>query len=370
MMLYRTVSRRIFSACPLPRKSVHRCFISTSFKPLRILFCGADEFSIASLKALHQEHITSPEFIKSINIVCKAGKPHGRGLKKIRHVPIVAAAKELSLPLHQIDTFTGWNCPTPGGEQINIIIAVSFGLKVPPRILNGAKYGGVNVHPSLLPDFRGAAPIQHALLSRCTTTGITLQTLHPHRFDQGRILLQTPSPGFTIPNPQSITPSELTALLAPQGAALLVQGLRNGLFLTSDFTKNETLLERPAPKITQEDSRIKWGSWTVEEILLRHRVVGPLWNIAETLSGISKRIIWPSGFTISDLVLSGSSTGVPIVRPEEPYVYILTVDGVTLRAEHAKVEGDETRPASQALMRARMSYHSFAEQVRTASSLS
>ena len=82
-------------------------------------------------------------------------------------VPIKAVAQELSLPVHERDTFTGWDVsssgvhldiilieyqlPNPQGEPINLIIAVSFGLFVPPRILKSAEYGGLNVHPSLLP---------------------------------------------------------------------------------------------------------------------------------------------------------------------------------------------------------------------------
>lgn len=62
------------------------------------------------------------------------------------------AIAELDLPVHQIDTFTGWEPPRPNDENINLIIAVSFGLLVPPRILNVAKYGGLNVHPSMLPE--------------------------------------------------------------------------------------------------------------------------------------------------------------------------------------------------------------------------
>jgi methionyl-tRNA formyltransferase len=64
-------------------------------------------------------------------------------------VPIKSVAgKELDLNVHQIDTFTGWTPPQP----FNMVVAVSFGLLVPPRILNAAKYGGLNVHPSMLPE--------------------------------------------------------------------------------------------------------------------------------------------------------------------------------------------------------------------------
>jgi methionyl-tRNA formyltransferase len=63
--------------------------------------------------------------------------------------PIRSIAQELQLKLHEVDTFKGWQPP----DGINLVIAVSFGLLVPGRILNGAKYGGLNVHPSMLPEY-------------------------------------------------------------------------------------------------------------------------------------------------------------------------------------------------------------------------
>ncbi|KAF3058154.1 Methionyl-tRNA formyltransferase, mitochondrial [Daldinia childiae] len=77
-------------------------------------------------------------------------------------------------------------------SHTNLIIAVSFGLFVPPRLLRAAQYGGLNVHPSLLPDLRGPAPLQHALLAGHTHTGISLQTLDDRAFDHGLILARTP----------------------------------------------------------------------------------------------------------------------------------------------------------------------------------
>ena len=65
--------------------------------------------------------------------------------------PIKAYAEEAGLPVHPISTFTGWQPPSSKWKDINLIVAVSFGLFVPPRLLNLATYGGLNVHPSLLP---------------------------------------------------------------------------------------------------------------------------------------------------------------------------------------------------------------------------
>ncbi|KAL2152645.1 hypothetical protein VTH82DRAFT_5829 [Thermothelomyces myriococcoides] len=145
----------------------------------------------------------------------------------MREVPLRGLAKQLDLPIHERDTFTGWNMPQPDGESINLIIAVSFGLFVPPRLIHASKYGGLNVHPSLLPDLRGPAPIHHALLAERNYTGITIQTLSPEAFDAGVPLLQTPPPGIRIP--EECTPEQLQGILAPMGADLLVQALRAGL---------------------------------------------------------------------------------------------------------------------------------------------
>ena len=94
-------------------------------------------------------------------------------------VPLKALAESLGLPVHEVDTFTGWDVrapacslpfahmltravqmPTYNNGSINLIIAVSFGLFVPPRLLNAAKFGGLNIHPSLLPEYV-PHPIKH-----------------------------------------------------------------------------------------------------------------------------------------------------------------------------------------------------------------
>lgn len=121
--------------------------LTVSREPLRILYCGSDDFSVAALRKLNHERIEHPDHIESIDVLCKSPQRVGRGLKKVRQVAIKNVAEELGLPLHQISTFTGWQPPS-----INLIIAVSFGLFVPARVLSTAKYGGLNVHPSSLPE--------------------------------------------------------------------------------------------------------------------------------------------------------------------------------------------------------------------------
>lgn len=267
--------------------------------PLRILFCGADAFSIYSLRALHKLQQANPEKIASIDVVCRPDKRVGRGLKTIQEgiipqptqsstsaitntnpqkVPIKPVATSLSLPIHQIDTFTSWTPPTP--YTPNLIVTVSFGLLVPSRILKSATYGGLNVHPSLLPDLRGPAPLQHALLNRRTHTGVSLQTMHPTKFDHGVVLAQTPAPG--IPIPDDTTPQDLLEILGPMGADLLVKGIEDSLFVPPHQDVCSALPtptdQAHAPKIHPSDREIDWANWNASDILLRDRVLGRLWD--------------------------------------------------------------------------------------------
>ncbi|KAJ5123358.1 hypothetical protein N7448_009455 [Penicillium atrosanguineum] len=361
----------------ISRWPASRLYLTKTHDPLRILFCGSDEFSIASLKALHAYHLKQPNRIASIDVVCRPGKRVGRGLKKIRQVPIRETAESLSLPIHEIDTFTGWTPPVTPNGPINLIIAVSFGLFVPPRILNSASYGGLNVHPSLLPDFRGPAPLHHTLLAGEKSTGVTLQTLHHKTFDHGTILAQTPPPGIDIPNPDFCTVPELLNFVAPKGAQLLVDGIKDGLFVppvkevgwrTKETTENLT----HASKIKPEDLHIDWANWTMLEINRRNRVLGPLWSKALVASNPSdgpltfqqKRVILteieevepPKGCDTLAVV-----PGLPFVNvpcPVEPKkgraLHAFTRDGRVLRINKMKVEGEAVADGLRAAIKARM----------------
>ncbi|OLN85591.1 Methionyl-tRNA formyltransferase, mitochondrial [Colletotrichum chlorophyti] len=245
--------------------------------PLRILFCGSDQFSCAALYALHEEKKRNPSLIESLDVVIRPGKLTGRGMKTVREVPLKSLASELNLPIYERDTFTGWQPPI----DFNLIIAVSFGLFVPKRLLSQAKYGGLNVHPSLLPDYRGSAPLQHTLLDNRTYTGVTLQTLDPVAFDHGTVLSQTPLPG--IPIPDHCTFQALHDIVTPLSAEMLVDGLRRGLHVppVEDVgwkpTEDEMSRLRDAPKLTNHDRQVHFVLPSADWAVARQRVLGPLW---------------------------------------------------------------------------------------------
>ncbi|KAG6003389.1 hypothetical protein E4U21_002064 [Claviceps maximensis] len=267
--------------------------------PLRILFCGSDAFSCASLRALHEEHVRGGDVVEALDVMVLPGRRVGRGLKMVKQVPCKILAQELGLRVHERETFREWHLP-PG---TNLVVVVSFGLFVPGRILSSAKYGGVNVHPSLLPDLRGPAPIHHALLRGDTHLGISLQTLDPNTFDHGTILDQTPPPGVPIPPDASFQTVMQEA--AALGATMLVQGLRDGLHVpphrdvgwkasqpqAQAHQAEETQTLQHAPKVTKADGRIG-PDWTAEQFARRIRVLGSVWTTAVPHGrGAGKRII-------------------------------------------------------------------------------
>lgn len=275
--------RRLSSHSPFPPLTFSNSgYAKLVSDPLRILFCGSDAFSTPSLRALHSLQTSHPSLVESVDVLVRPGKPVGRGLKQVKHSACYHLARELDLPIHERDTFTGWELPpcrpvpknhgasskSRPPQHFNLIIAVSFGLFVPPRILNAVKYGGLNLHPSLLPDLSGPAPLQWTILANRPVTGVTLQTLHPAAYDRGVILAQTPAPG--IPVPDDATAGSLLSTLAEEGAKLLVDGLthevhvppyenRGGWWSPSPSTSDTAeIVFRDAPKLTTHQAHIDW----------------------------------------------------------------------------------------------------------------
>ncbi|EGU87006.1 hypothetical protein FOXB_02400 [Fusarium oxysporum f. sp. conglutinans Fo5176] len=320
--------RRLFS------QSVPR----NSSDPLRILFCGSDEFSCASLKALHEEHRHNKKLVESLDVMVLPPRRMGRGFKTLREVP--------SQNLHRMGS-------------------VSFGLFVPPRILTSAKYGGLNVHPSLLPDLRGPAPIHHAILKGYDYTGISLQTLDHRIFDHGTILSQTSRPGISIP--PGCTVQELTSLLAPIGAQMLIQGLRDGVYVPprqntgwrAEELSDEQLVH--APKVTKADGHIKWTKWTGDDIVRRVRVLGSVWTHAVNKKGDKKRLIFQDAETISSKDIGNHGAKVRLLEDTgvvlETLIWdqgdgscaIRTLDDSVIRVKKIKEEGKSQRDAMAGL---------------------
>lgn len=328
----------------------HLRFYSTRTDKLRILFCGSDAFSIESLKALHDHSQISTQ-IESIDVVTRNDKRTGRGLKAITPPPIKKVATSLGLPLHQIDTFRGWTPP-----DINLIIAVSFGLLIPSRIINGSHFGGLNVHPSLLPDLRGAAPVQWAIMLGRQRTGVSVQTLHPTKFDEGIVLSQ--SGPVTIPD--DATTASLTADLAPLGAKMLVNALKEELFLLPQAIETTGQTTDMAPRIKSEHQTCDFRL-TRDEIVKRSNAVGPLHAFAEDAEGKMVRVKFGQICLDEMKHAQDFPIGVPWVNVQDgddvmvcnDHLRVNTGDGVVC-IKAITVEGKSPGPSAQRAAQAKL----------------
>ena len=195
--------------------------------------------------------------------------------------------------------------------------------------------------------------MHHTLLSRSRLTGVTIQTLHPEYFDQGKIIRQTPAPGFEH---DCENVKQLSQRLAPKGADLLLDCIVNYLYLDDLATPRspgsldnsnvrDLTKARPAPKITAADRFLDWTHWTGEEIIRRHQVIGPLWSLipVDDHSHSYRRIIWSTGF---DDVNLAPDINLPIGQPmvigsqfSPREVYVRACDGKILKIGQIKVEG-------------------------------
>ncbi|KAL7917543.1 Formyltransferase [Trichoderma austrokoningii] len=341
-----------------------RCYSDVRKKasePLRILFCGSDAFSCESLRALHREHESNRQLIESLDVMVLPPRRTGRSFKEITEVPCKSAAEYLGLRIHQRETFRGWSIP----EGTNLIVVVSFGLFVPPRILNSAKYGGLNVHPSLLPHLRGPAPIHRAMMRNEKYTGVSLQTLDPKAFDHGVVLAQTPSPG--IPIPAGATLQHLTASLAKVGAEMLVQGLRDGVHVPpyanagwmAGRLDGEELVH--APKVSKGESQINWLEWDSTDVVRFLNVFSTVWTHARNDRGKFKRVLFLDAESVSERDVTGRSEEIVFrvergdegrdvqrsvrVDDEHDAFYVQMVGESWVRVRNVKVDGKTTQTA-------------------------
>ncbi|CAG8640253.1 6639_t:CDS:2, partial [Ambispora leptoticha] len=264
--------------------------LSTPSSPFRILFFGSDAFSVASLRALINEQKTNPNvLVKSIEVVSPPDQRVGRGLKSIKISEIKSFAKEHQLIVHDapMKTLQGWRIPKPKDDEDNdassgsfdIGIVVSFGYFLTQEILD-ALPNAINIHPSLLPNYRGASPIQYAIMNGDKETGITILELHPKIFDAGRILRQ-----ITLPIPPDSTYKRLEAYLAEKGAELLIDTLRNFYDYKVNAQPQDVKQVTKAPKITKEMSIINWDKLIAEQVVRLDRAISHQYPLRTWFNG-------------------------------------------------------------------------------------
>lgn len=215
---------------------------------MRIVFWGTPEFATPPLRALVGEGYDV------VGVVTQPDRPQGRHHSTLVASPVKAIAVEEGIPVLQPEK--------PRSEDFlsqlralepDLSIIVAYGHILPRAVIDLPAAGTLNIHASLLPRWRGAAPIQAAILAGDTETGITIMRMVP-RLDAGAILLQSPAP---IPADETF--GELQLRLSELGAQSMLEAL--ALLSTGALREVEQDEARVtyAPKVEREDARLNWG---------------------------------------------------------------------------------------------------------------
>ncbi|KAJ8922037.1 hypothetical protein NQ315_008677 [Exocentrus adspersus] len=249
--------------------------VLTRKPPWNVLFFGTDEFSVYSLKALYNEYNHGTVLRKLEIVTTTKGKPN----------PVRQYAEEQKLLLHS------WPVEVPD-SSFDIGLVVSFGHLIPEVVINQFPLGMLNVHASLLPRWRGAAPIIYALANGDTETGVTIMRIRPKQFDIGEILAQS-----KIPVGSDMKMPELYAELGDLGARVLVDCLRSLPEKLAKARPQSSEGVTLAPKVTSEFAVIHWESMTSREVYNRERALTSLFPLTTSWHGIPVKLIGVTDFS-------------------------------------------------------------------------
>ena len=213
---------------------------------LRIVFMGTPDFSVPSLQALHDQGFDIAA------VYSQPDKQRGRG-KKVSFSPVKEKALELGIPVLQPDTLRDEQVVAElAAFQPDVIIVIAYGKILPKAVLDIPKYGCLNVHGSLLPKYRGAAPIQYAVKDGEAVSGVTIMLLD-EGMDTGAILKKAEI---------KLDPKETTGSLFDKLSVLGAQTLTDVLAHIEEYERNACPQDESqatyTAKIDKETAQIDW----------------------------------------------------------------------------------------------------------------
>ena len=252
---------------------------------MRVVFMGTPAFAVPTL-----QHLIDSD-CSVVGVVCQPDRPSGRG-KKLTFGPVKALALAQNIPIIQpekmkapafLETLQSWNP--------DVIVVAAFGRILPQVILDLPPTGCLNVHGSLLPKYRGAAPIQWAVINGESETGVTIMVMDAG-MDTGAILEQA-----VLPISPEDTAGDVASRMAEMGGRLLVPTLKKWLAGTIEPQAQNESQATLAPILKKEDGLLDWSQSAVA--------------LANRIRGLSP---WPGAYTF----VKGERWGIWKVQVEEP----------------------------------------------------
>lgn len=289
-----------------------------------IIFMGTPDFAVPCLDKLHQNYNVTA-------VITQPDRPKGRG-QHLAKSPVKVYAEEHNLPVYQPEKIkTAEFTEKLRQMQPDLIIVVAFGQILSQEILDIPKFGCINVHASLLPRWRGAAPIHWSIIGGDTETGVTTMYMDAG-LDTGDMILKAK----TVITPE-MTTAQLHDALMMQGADLLIetiQSIENG---TVSREKQDDSLSCYAKMLNNDNCRIDWKK-SAQEV---HNLVRGLnsWPIAYTTLNGKKFKIWQT--KIVDADTTGKTPG---------QIIDLTKKGIIVATGNGTIELLQIQPPNKAKM--------------------
>ena len=235
----------------------------------RIGFAGTPEFAVPALAALSRA-------ARVPFVLTQPDRPAGRG-RKAQASPVKQLAEQLQIPVHQPADLRGPELPEILGRAPDLLVVVAYGLLLPEKLLRWPARGAVNIHASLLPRWRGAAPIQRALIAGDPEAGVSIMQME-RGLDSGPVYGRR-----AIPVPADVTAGELTEKLARLGAQFLLELLPGILSGECKPEAQDASQRTLAPKLAKSEAVLDWQQ-SATALARQVRAFNP-WPIAEARSG-------------------------------------------------------------------------------------
>ncbi|NDJ56127.1 methionyl-tRNA formyltransferase [Enterobacteriaceae bacterium 4M9] len=297
---------------------------------LRIIFAGTPDFAARHLDAL----LASQHQI--VGVFTQPDRPAGRG-KKLMPSPVKVLAQENALPVFQPASLRpAENQQLVADLNADVMVVVAYGLILPKAVLEMPRLGCINVHGSLLPRWRGAAPIQRSLWAGDTETGVTIMQMDVG-LDTGDMLHKLACP--ITPEDTSATLYDKLAELGPQGLLTTLSQLANAG--TTPEVQNEALVTY-AEKLSKEEARLDWSLPAVQ-LERCIRAFNP-WPMSFFMIDEQLVKVWRAS------VIEKPSTAAPgtILDAGKQGIQVVTQDGI-LNLEILQPAGKKAMPAQDLL---------------------
>ena len=312
---------------------------------MKILFWGTPVFAVPSLRALDDEGFDI------VGVVTQPDRPAGRG-RRLRPSAVKQVALEQGFPI--------LTPKLPQGEEFmtqiralepDISIVVAYGHILKPEVLDAPPMGSINVHASLLPELRGAAPINWAIARGFGETGVTIMRM-AEGMDSGAIIHQVSEPIF-----HDETASELTTRLSELGAGALVEAL--ALMSATGLEEHEQDHDAAtfAPKVSREVARIDWMRPAIE-VSAHTRGMDSIPGAWATLAEVPVKLFRPTVWSEDEVGVldpggartNGGPPTLPTKSVAGTVIQATSSDGVVVRCSVGAVAFAEAQPSGKKRM--------------------